>query len=685
MNENAFFYKDNSGFSPQKASYAHVEVLHRPRGGGGKWIPIEEEEKIRVSSVTGKIFRLLIRSNPLPPTDINITAIDSYDDSVQSVDGNGMEIRFCKVLPKGDGDEVNTTQVDFKLYVHGMTLYLNVEGNIGGAHFSSKSINFTTHNSGKSKSKRKRKSAETKEPNSKKMKVQPDNIVIGDVMFQKYYVDTANRIENYPQRLPEKNGNNPPEYYHQPDVHNYYPTPEYLLQNGGNEMQNSPPTTNLGQPSPEFSNPIVSSTKSYMGKPSPENFATTPPEMYPSPENYAKNRTPESYNSPEYGYVGQPSPDSDFTPSPEYEVSSNQNYHTPENYVYQTPPEAFNTITNGYQDVPVGNNFGVMYQQPSPEGNFVPSPEYMNPRAFPGQERVNNPSSRFGPFDNVIPKASPNNPQGLPKITLENNLDVIGVVKARGFYQYSDVRLKTNIEDLADAMEIINSLSGKRYEWIDGEDIPETITPGEKCIGLLAQEVHAVAPELVRIDPDSGFMSVCYAELVPVLISAFNQFVEDDFEDKEYITDEIEELKIGIDALVEIAEENDQDIKNMKDELENIREKVEIITGKLEKHGSSSSSSKDTEIVVDEKQNNNRNGFMFTLQLNPKKLPLLFIILFLTVALAIVILASAGYFSRESGNDGDSINIVENPSFEIVGYIWEIVDSSNSSGDRRRK
>jgi hypothetical protein len=61
--------------------------------------------------------------------------------------------------------------------------------------------------------------------------------------------------------------------------------------------------------------------------------------------------------------------------------------------------------------------------------------------------------------------------------------------------QFSDQRLKTNIQDLGDALTIVQALSGKRYEWKDG--LVEGLRGGHKVIGLIAQDVQRVLPEAV--------------------------------------------------------------------------------------------------------------------------------------------------------------------------------------------
>lgn len=47
---------------------------------------------------------------------------------------------------------------------------------------------------------------------------------------------------------------------------------------------------------------------------------------------------------------------------------------------------------------------------------------------------------------------------------IPGSLEVRGTIKAKAFIQWSDVRLKTNINDLVDAIKIVTSLQGKRYQ-----------------------------------------------------------------------------------------------------------------------------------------------------------------------------------------------------------------------------
>jgi len=79
--------------------------------------------------------------------------------------------------------------------------------------------------------------------------------------------------------------------------------------------------------------------------------------------------------------------------------------------------------------------------------------------------------------------------------------------------QYSDRRLKEDIYVLKDVMQKLNQLNGVRYHWKDKETMGE-----EEEIGLIAQEVEGVYPELIT--EVEGYKAVNYVGLIPVLVEA---------------------------------------------------------------------------------------------------------------------------------------------------------------------
>lgn len=77
----------------------------------------------------------------------------------------------------------------------------------------------------------------------------------------------------------------------------------------------------------------------------------------------------------------------------------------------------------------------------------------------------------------------------------------------------SDVRLKKNIETISDPIEKVLSLRGVTYNWIDSS------TP-RKMMGMIAQEVLPVVPELVFQNESDGFYGINYGETTGLLIEA---------------------------------------------------------------------------------------------------------------------------------------------------------------------
>ncbi|MGI0116497.1 tail fiber domain-containing protein [Zooshikella sp. RANM57] len=82
------------------------------------------------------------------------------------------------------------------------------------------------------------------------------------------------------------------------------------------------------------------------------------------------------------------------------------------------------------------------------------------------------------------------------------------------FMRFSDRRLKQNEVIVEDALNKVIQLNGKYFEWKHNN---------RQDIGVIAQEVEAVFPELVSADKKTGFKQVNYAGLVGVLIEAVKE------------------------------------------------------------------------------------------------------------------------------------------------------------------
>lgn len=111
---------------------------------------------------------------------------------------------------------------------------------------------------------------------------------------------------------------------------------------------------------------------------------------------------------------------------------------------------------------------------------------------------------------------------GQAYIGIDDNLYVYDWSRSR-YFQFdtiamqlrnsSDVRLKEAIEPLADPLGLVRRLRGVSFLWKNGE------AEGQRQLGLIAQEVEQVLPQLVGDGPD-GMKQVSYLSLVPLLLEA---------------------------------------------------------------------------------------------------------------------------------------------------------------------
>jgi hypothetical protein len=116
-------------------------------------------------------------------------------------------------------------------------------------------------------------------------------------------------------------------------------------------------------------------------------------------------------------------------------------------------------------------------------------------------------------------------------------LEVDGDIQCVQLHETSDVRLKTNISQLTNALEKVARIRGGSFEW---NDVAESVgaSPGEKQIGVVAQELEKEFPELVSA-PEGQFKSVDYGKLTAVLIEAVKELKAEN----EALKDRIEALE----------------------------------------------------------------------------------------------------------------------------------------------
>lgn len=129
-----------------------------------------------------------------------------------------------------------------------------------------------------------------------------------------------------------------------------------------------------------------------------------------------------------------------------------------------------------------------------------------NPSAYNG---------KFLKYDHTIGKFVFGNPGEMGSQTLDDTLKLgntstlgmsVGVVTATDFNSASDIKLKQNISEIDNPLDKIVQLKGVNFQWKD---------TGKNSLGVIAQEVEKVLPELVTGDNNK---SVNYNGLVGLLI-----------------------------------------------------------------------------------------------------------------------------------------------------------------------
>ena len=91
----------------------------------------------------------------------------------------------------------------------------------------------------------------------------------------------------------------------------------------------------------------------------------------------------------------------------------------------------------------------------------------------------------------------------------------------------SDERLKDNLSPISNSLEKVGQLKGYEFDWNDKQEVHSG-----HDVGVIAQEVEKVVPEIVETREHDGYKAVKYEKLVPLLINAIND-----------LKAEIEELK----------------------------------------------------------------------------------------------------------------------------------------------
>jgi hypothetical protein len=101
-------------------------------------------------------------------------------------------------------------------------------------------------------------------------------------------------------------------------------------------------------------------------------------------------------------------------------------------------------------------------------------------------------------------------------------LDVAGAVHASSFPTSSDARLKSNISQLTEVLDKLEKIRGVSFDWNEEYAAMGRAT-GHREIGVIAQEVEGVFPELVTTWGTENYRAVDYGRLTAVLLEAIKE------------------------------------------------------------------------------------------------------------------------------------------------------------------
>ena len=112
-------------------------------------------------------------------------------------------------------------------------------------------------------------------------------------------------------------------------------------------------------------------------------------------------------------------------------------------------------------------------------------------------------------------------------LEIPNNSGVTGTARANAFVTYSSRKLKKNINKIKDPLNIVSGLRGVTFDWKDTD---------KREIGLIAEEVHKVLPEVVCYDNNRP-AALDYPKLTALLIECVKELqTKIDFLEKKVVT-----------------------------------------------------------------------------------------------------------------------------------------------------
>jgi hypothetical protein len=99
---------------------------------------------------------------------------------------------------------------------------------------------------------------------------------------------------------------------------------------------------------------------------------------------------------------------------------------------------------------------------------------------------------------------------------IKTSVDNVSLFSVGDMVMYSDIRTKSDVLPIPDALERVGRLRGYTFIKNGGDET-------RRSCGLIAQELLDVLPEAVHAHPESGMLTVAYGNVVSLLVNAINE------------------------------------------------------------------------------------------------------------------------------------------------------------------
>merc|ERR1712054_683647 len=157
---------------------------------------------------------------------------------------------------------------------------------------------------------------------------------------------------------------------------------------------------------------------------------------------------------------------------------------------------------------------------------------------------------------------------------------VLGIDAQQVGITASDMRLKTDIVRLEGSLAKVRKLRGVYYNWVKKDNSPQNFD-AKRHVGVIAQEVKNVLPEVVGEIYDGEYLGVDYPALIPLLIEAMHEL-----DDKISVLTSNRKLKSNEDENITVNDRMTRmKFKEMKETLnykEDILKKIGYLSKELE-------------------------------------------------------------------------------------------------------